>query len=272
MMHQLGPALRKIFKQPAFVVVAIILLTCAVGLNGATHFLQLHFKKLPVPLAMPLNSVPERLGPWVQVSIDQTIAHEMQEVLGTDKYVFRDYGDSRLISAKEMDAFKDKTPSERLLLLQNLQLKNPSAVVNVSLTYYTGLVDTVAHIPDRCYIADGFEPTSYKVEAWSALHGRPGDQQVRYIVFEDQTPNRGAVPKNVAYFFNCNGKYENDPIGVRKSLASLFEKYGYYMKIEVQTLELKPDDGAKVMNEFLTHALPDIEKCLPDWQKVHAAH
>jgi|ERR1700733_1580418 len=271
-MQQFTQALRRILTQPAFVVVAIILLVCAVGLNGATQFLQLHFKKLPVPLARPLNDVPQKIGPWVQVSIDQTITHEFEEVLGTDKYVFRDYVDSRIVSAKQIAEFKDKSPEERMLLLQQLQMNNPAAVVNMSLTYYTGLVDTVAHIPDRCYIADGFEPTTYQVEPWAALRGRPGDQQVRFIVFEDQTPNRGAVKKNVAYFFHCNGKYENDPIGVRKSLASLLEKYGYYMKIELQTIELKPQEGARVMNDFLTDALPEIEKCLPDWQKVKTDH
>jgi hypothetical protein len=271
-MQQVTQSLKRIFAQPAFVVVAIILLVCAVGLNGATQFLQLHFKKLPVPLARPLNDVPQRIGPWVQLSIDQTITHEFEEVLGTDKYVFRDYVDSRLVSAKQIEEFKDKTPSQRELLLQQLQMNIPASVVNVSLTYYTGLVDTVAHIPDRCYVADGFEPTSYTVQPWSAMRGRPGDDQVRFIVFEDQTPNRGAVKKNVAYFFHCDGKYENDPIGVRKSLASLFEKYGYYMKIEVQTIQLKPDEGAKVMNSFLTDALPEIEKCLPDWQKISGGH
>jgi hypothetical protein len=271
-MQAFNESLKRVLKQPAFLVVTIILLVCAVGLNGATRFLQIHFKKLPVPLARPLNSVPAKIGPWVQVSMDQTITHEFEEVLGTDKYVFRDYVDSRLIDAKELAEFKDKTPVERELLLQHLQMNTPAAVVNVSLTYYTGLVDTVAHIPDRCYIADGFEPTTYKVEPWSALNGKPGDDQVRFIVFEDQTPNRGAVKKNVAYFFHCDGKYENDPIAVRKNLAGLFEKYGYYMKIELQTIELKPEDGAKVMNGFLTDALPEIEKCLPDWQKVSAAH
>ena len=43
--------------------------------------------------------------------------------------------------------------------------KNPKAVVNLGLTYYTGLVDTVAHIPDRCYIADGYEART-KYDVW----------------------------------------------------------------------------------------------------------
>ena len=28
----------------------------------------------------------------------------------------------------------------------------------MSVTYYTGMVDTVAHVPERCVTADGYEP------------------------------------------------------------------------------------------------------------------
>jgi hypothetical protein len=267
-MRQLIQSFLRLLKQPAFVIVATILFLSAVGLNGATQFLHLHFKKLPVELSRPLNSFPQQVGPWVQVSIDEPIAHEMQDVLGTDKYVFRDYVDSRLVDAKTIAEFADKTPSQRMLLMQKLQQAMPAAVVNLALTYYTGMVDTVAHIPDRCYIADGFEPTNYAVEPWTAMRGRIGSQNVRYIVFEDEAPNRHAVPRDVGYFFNCNGQYMDDHIAVRKSLASLVEKYGYYMKIEVQTIGLSHDGGAKTLNDFLTSAMPEIEKCLPDWQKT----
>ena len=271
-MQYFTKALLRILKQPAFVIVTLVLLVSAVGLNGATQYLHLHFKKQAVPLARPLNSFPEQIGAWAQVSIDEPIAHEMQEVLGTDKYIFRDYVDTRIADAKTLAQFKDKTPSQRLLMMQQLQMTKPAAVVNLGLTYYTGLVDTVAHIPDRCYIADGYEPTIYSVEPWSALRGREGNQNVRYIVFEDQAPNRHSFPRNVAYFFHCNGEFQNDHIAVRKSLASLFEKYGYYMKVEVQTIGLSRDAGAKTLNDFLTGAVPEIEKCLPDWQKTKSQH
>jgi hypothetical protein len=72
----------------------------------------------------------------------------------------------------------------------------------------------------------------------------------------------------VAYFFHSNGQYINDPVGVRKSLANLRQRYGYYMKVEVQTLALPADQSQRVMNEFLTWILPEIEKSLPDWQKL----
>lgn len=268
-MQNILPSLRRIFRQPAFLVVVAVLLIAAVGLNGATQFLQLHFKKLPVPLSRPLTEVVAKMGPWQQVSIDEALSHEFQEALATDNYVFRDYVDTRLITDKEIAQFKDKTPQERKRLLLELQLKKPQAVINMGLTYYTGLVDTVAHVPDRCYIADGYEPSRYDVVEWDALKNRTGDHKVRFIVFEDSVPGR-SVAKNVAYFFHCDGQYLNDPIGVRKSLASLTQRYGYYMKVELQTVTLKPDEASRVMNDFLTTSLPEIEKCLPDWAKLNA--
>lgn len=271
-MQRLLLSLRRVLSQRAFLVVTAILLLAAVGLNGATQYMQLHFKKLPVPPARPLTEVPDKLGPWLQVSIDEAMDRDFQDALATDKYVFRDYVDTRLVTPSELEQFKDKLPRERKALVAALQMKKPQAVVNVGLTYYTGLVDTVAHIPDRCYIADGYEPTKYDVVSWPALKDRKGDHKLRSIVFEDQTPGRQSVPRNVVYFFHCNGEYINDPIGVRKRLAYLFEKYGYYMKIEVQTFVLKPDESDRVLNDFLTHALPEVEKSLPDWDKLTAAH
>jgi hypothetical protein len=29
-------------------------------------------------------------------------------------------------------------------------------------------------------------------------------------------------------------------------------------------------DSAKVLSDFLSNALPEIHKCMPDWQKEHA--
>jgi hypothetical protein len=237
--------------------------------------MKLSFKKVAVPLSRPLADVPEKLGPWVQVSLDETLGHEMQEALATDKYVFRSYVDSRVVSKADLDKFQGKSSKECNELLAAIQAKHPEAVINLGLTYYTGLVDTVAHIPDRCYIADGFEPTAYDVVTWNSIKDRPGDHQLRFIVFEDTTPGRNreqqSLKRNVAYFFHCNGGYVNDPIGVRKKLAYLFEKYGYYMKVEVQTLNIPSADAARVMDDFLSNLLPESEKCLPDWAALHAA-
>lgn len=266
-------ALGRVLRQPAFMVVLVILFVAGAGLNGATGFMKLNFKKQAVPVARPLEDVSGQLGPWKQVSVDVPLDHDMLDALATDKYVFRDFVDTRLVDQKELDQFEGKSRQERRALVSQIQKKNPAAVLNVGLTYYTGLVDTVAHIPDRCYIADGYEPTKYDVVEWDALKSRPGDHKVRFIVFEDSNVGveRRSLKRNVAYFFHCNGEYVNDPIGVRKRMARLFEKYAYYMKIEVQTFTIPADESAKVMNDFLSFLLPESEKCLPDWNTYASA-
>lgn len=266
-------AMKKLMRQPAFVLVAAILLICAISLNAATQFMQLHFQKKAVPLAQDLKTIPSQLGHWVQVSKDEPIEPDMEHVLAATNYLFRDYVDDRKVPASVIDQFKDKTLTERKALLSQVQHEYPDAVLNVGVTYYTGMVDTVAHIPDRCYIADGYEPSSYKILSWDAFDGRPGRDErhddVRFISFEDQVAARHAEARNVGYFFQANGEYTSDPIGVRLRLQNLRERYGYYAKVELMSIS-DPDVSARIMNDFLKPALPEIEKCLPDWKAVQA--
>ncbi|HUB26938.1 MAG TPA: hypothetical protein VL992_16045, partial [Tepidisphaeraceae bacterium] len=161
---------------------------------------------------------------------------------------------------------KDKSSDERHRLLQGIQMKKPQAVVNLGLTYYTGLVDTVAHIPERCYIADGFEPTSTPATpVWTLANGRK--LKVRFINFEDQS-GASRISRSVAYFFQVNGRYEDNPEGVRFSLQNLFAKYGYYAKVELMTLDPSSVESAHTMTAFLSSAMGELEKTLPDWKKV----
>ncbi|HZZ43905.1 MAG TPA: exosortase-associated EpsI family protein [Tepidisphaeraceae bacterium] len=256
----------------SFIIVIVVLGLAAVGLNGATSFMKLYFKKLPVELSMPLVEIPAQLGSWKQMGVDRPMAADIEHVLGTDKYVFRTYADMRVLKPEWVQGLAEAdldTDAEAQQKIGRLRAEYPAAFINMAVTYYTGMVDTVAHIPDRCYVADGYEPTTEpEVLTWDV---KPHDPvTVRYINFEDQTP-RGAENKNVAYFFQVNGAYECDPItGVRLRLQDLRERHGYYAKIEMMN-QLKDQSVAKkAMADFLGASLPDIEKCLPDWKKVKA--
>jgi hypothetical protein len=260
------------WMQPGFVIAVAILAVAAIGLNGAVSALQLHFKKLPVPLKMDLSSLPEKMGDWVQVSKDEPLDKEIQDSLATDHFIFRDYVNTKLVSKQELAFFNGKGSKERKALFTQIQAINPKAAINMGVTYYTGLVDTVAHIPDRCYIADGFEPSEYETPAWNLGSNHLGDKPdspigVRFINFEDQTA-AGRVTRRVAYFFFVNGNYASDPLDVRKSLQNLRYKHGFYSKIELMTILKDHDECQKVMSNFLTAALPEIEKCWPDWNQV----
>lgn len=263
---------QKKWSQPGFLIPVIILGVAAVGLNSAVSALQLHFKKLPVPLKKDLTTIPLQLGDWLQVSKDEPLDKEVQDALATDHFIFRDYVNTKLLSKADLDRFTTLGPLERKVLVNQIQTQQPEAVINMGVTYYTGLVDTVAHIPDRCYIADGFEPSEYETPIWNVgpdrLGKAPGEgMPVRYINFEDQTA-AGRVTRRVAYFFFANGHYESDPLGVRKALQNLRYKHGFYAKVELMALITNHDQCEKVMQNFLTAALPEIEKCLPDWNQV----
>lgn len=279
----------------AYLLTAGVLLIAAMGLHGATQKMQLHFRKQAVPLQRDIRTLPERIGPWVQVSIDQPLSPDIEEVLGTKDYIFRNFVDSRRVSEAEIAAFRDLNINDRAQLLGRIQARDPKAVLYLSVTYYTGMVDTVAHIPDRCFIADGFQPTmfdsphwpipgfvidrdGYHVNAEGYRISEPGERggediglPVRFINFEDQDlRTRSAMSRSVSYFFSVNGRYEANPIGVRKTLQNLFEKHGYYAKVELMTLHRDPAVSASMKQDFLTHALPELEKILPDWSAVRA--
>jgi hypothetical protein len=309
--------------QPAFVVVAAILLLSAIAFNGFVWNLKLHFKKDAVAQPRPFRDIPALMGHWLQVSQDDKLDKETEDVLGTEQYIYRDYiqvdragadlvtfhaegldkyvgttrpsepdaagraaGDAARSSFNlatfdqqvQMinDALKGKTPGERKGLVAALEMQNHSRdVIHLGLTYYTGLVDTVAHIPDRCYIADGYEPSSYPTPpTWKLgpdAAGKYFPLTVRFISFDDSTGSN-RVSKCVAYVFHTNGHYESDPLGVRQTLEDLTERYGYYAKIELMTLGKDTDAASDAMTEFLTAARPQIEACFPDWNKVKQSH
>jgi hypothetical protein len=265
------------FWTPAFTVVAAVLLAAALGLTTATQWMQLYFKKLAVPLAARLDDaergVPKRLGPWVMVSKDEPLDQDLQHSLGTDQYVFRDYVDSRLVSEAEIALFTDKDTDQRRRMVRILEQQKPEAVVRFALTYYTGLADTVAHIPDRCMVADGYEPKNARPESaelGTYADGSPRKITAQFIHFQDQTGN-GREDRNISYFFHVNGQYKSSPREVRIDLQNLFERHGYYAKIELMNAVRDEAQAVALNNDLLLHALPEIERCLPDWKQVKAA-
>ena len=299
----LVPALRRalprVLAQPAFLAAVVLLGVSAVGLNAATEALRLHFRKLPVPLSVPRlddakQGIPTKLGAWVQVSIDEPLDADIQEVLATEEFVFRDYVDTRRVSAADVAWFTGKPGDERGRKLAEIQMRDPAAVVRLAVTYYTGLVDTVPHVPERCYVADGYEPAvepeTRQATLGTTATGAPRAVKYRYLQFQDTT-GAGRVDREVAYLFHVNGAYESSDVGVRARLANLLQRHGYFAKVEVMT-STRTRDAARApaggdatdangtaggpsasvvaFEDLLAAALPEIERCLPDWNAVQA--
>jgi hypothetical protein len=288
-MNRFLPAVKRAFAQPAFVVAVVVLGLCAASLNATVGYFRVKFTKEPVPLRVSSlrEGIPEHLGHWRMISTDHAINPEIEEVLGTPLYVFRDYVDDRKISPAEIDQLRNSAAGDRDALLARLQADNPMAVMRIGVTYYTGGVDTVAHVPERCYVADGFEVTQHQtkhVTLGRYADGTPRSLDYSFLSFEDQTGlgrRVQRVSRNVGYVFHCDGRYLSSANEVRLQLQYLFERYGYYAKVEMMTAAEYPgqleaplatddhNDSTAAMEDFLTSALPEIEKCLPDWQALH---
>jgi hypothetical protein len=278
-----GPVVRGLLRQPRFLVAAGLLLVCAVGFNVAATSLQLHFRKSPVPLPVKaLDDKAEGLpsivgGRWVQISEDRPLNGDVEKALGTKQYLNRIYVD-RLAAHKTESDLKGLDERRAGELVNELQTRQPEAVIHVHMAYYTGLVDTVAHIPDRCMVADGFRPSGYDVKPGPTVYadGKARDLRFRFITFEDTTA-QARVTRNVGYLFKVNGLYTDDPFQVRKNLQDLTATFGYYAKVELMTQQpSKGDDGvgtksARAMTDFLAALMPQVDRCLPDWDKVTGA-
>jgi hypothetical protein len=265
-----APAMDKLrpFRHTTFLIAAAVLLAAAIGLNGSVQFLQLHFKKESVPLRVSFTdpkAMPLVIGPWVQVAREDTLDADMLASLATNEFLFCYYVNSTALGLTPHDVQKmmeGKNVQEQKIILGQLQRRKPTAVLQFTLAYYTGKADTVAHIPERCYVGDGFDPINPATEKWQV-----GDRnlEVRHITFENQTGQRGLY--NVAYFFHTNGHFESDSLRVRATLQNLFARYGYYSKAELMCISSDRNASQQAMADFLNKALPPFEAALPDWSK-----
>ena len=206
----------------------------------------------------------------------------MEAALKTKEYIFRDYVDTAVIGKSETATLIKETGEQREQHVARLRTEYPpQTFIRLGVTFNTGLVDTVTHIPENCYVASGYQPTSWEVKYATCgvlPDGTPRNVSYRYINFEDQT-GADRVGCRVGYLFSVDGQYENSPYAVRTKLQNLFERYGYYAKVEMMTSQPLRDssktssasDAATVaaMNDCLTALLPQLERCLPDWKQLH---
>jgi len=119
------------FFRPVRAVYAVLLVTLVaggLGLRTAMTALDVYLKKESVPLRADLGSIPTTLGSWKKVGEDQVMDAAMVESLGTDRYLTRSYA-------------RGGNPSDGVIVLH--------------VAYYTGMIDTVPHIPERCWGAGG---------------------------------------------------------------------------------------------------------------------
>jgi len=265
----------------ALIVTIVTFVVCAGGSALAVQQLNYVLRKESVPMRESFRTISRDLGGWEAVGEDELLDSVIVEELGTDKYLNRNY----------IKVFGDKT----------VQL-------NLHTVYYTGMIDAVPHVADRCWTAGGGlrmlspVPTNYPLPldrgelTWSDptpsvinpewayprvmtfhpvlntplwVHLPRGDSEFRSAVYlTDHDPD---VRIYGGYVFVANGAFTPSPAGVRLLAFDRMSKYAYYAKIQIQWV----GDESTTEEQFLTYVadlmtalMPEFMRCLPDWPEV----
>ena len=267
------------YARRALVVATLTLGVSAIGFNYAVRMADYYLQKEAVPLKSPLTTIPRTLGDWKAVSKDVPLTAEVEEELGTEDYLDRTYVN------EEVDA--------------------SVGALHVHLTYYTGLIDTVPHIPDRCLVANGWvrqgtpenlpldiDPGLWQLDSgpvnlrtgqpyWMYTYrhritGRPVTVRMPQGEFylrsnEFTIKDNSNVRAHAGYLFLANGETTPHPDKVRSFAFDLKTKQAYYAKIQFAMLT-NPDVGQEQFREavedLLTELLPELMSCIPDWSEV----
>lgn len=268
---------------------AAIVLTCVLLASRAVFYstvksLRVQLMKLPISpqSGLAVNAIPRETTHWIQIGSDQIESSEVVEELGTQNYV------SRMFEEKNAPTGRAK----RALYLH--------------VSYYTGQIDTVPHVPDRCFIGGGMglktamhnvplklddsrwlvdddvpadwagdiftTPTSYYGSGTGKrvrLPYKPRDIHLRMGAFTEAERDETVF---AGYFFIANGQSAASPDQVRLMAFNLTDTYAYYAKIQVTGTTARgihsETDLVESAENLLSEILPDIMLCLPDWVEV----
>lgn len=268
----------------ASVGVAVVLASLGVLFAGSAYIFQRTLKAQGVQLSKKpiypadhrtLGSLPLETKSWRRIGSDHIESKEIEEVLGTTNYISRNY--------------LEKSPPKG---------EEPH-VINLHAAYYTGMIDTVPHVPEVCNVAAGgqllgaprtvhlpLDTTRWtrdvdvpaELGEWYRTRTSDGAQRVRLPQRPDKIAMRvsrferpGGKVQRAGYFFIANGDWVAHAHGVRLLSFRLQEKYAYYMKVQFASTSYDSDEAfAQGAASLLDELLGDLMLCVPDWVEVKA--
>lgn len=112
-----------------------LMMLSAGGISAYIRVKDVHLQKIPIYPAnnRQVASIPTQTPSWRQIGSDELMGAELVETLGTENYVSRNYLRTR-----------DADPKKPI-------------VINFHAAYYTGMIDTVPHVPERCFVGGGLQ-------------------------------------------------------------------------------------------------------------------
>ncbi len=266
----------------ALLAAAMTLAGLRVGFRIAVESANAFLEKRPGPLRAQLTTIPLRLGSWRAESEGAPLTVEIVEELGTDLYIDRWYTQG--------------------------EARPDAPAMSLHITYYTGLIDAVPHVPDRCLVAGGLiaktRPSNLPLDVgdsdwqidpehvnrrtgkpypvltyYDRVTGKPmrvrmpiGGFELRTTEFSSE--EHPSLRVFAGYFFIANGETMPSPVGVRRFAFDLTTQYAYYAKVQFLLAgpgDIGRDDFIEAVSEVLADLLPELMRCLPDWVDVESS-
>lgn len=281
-----SPSLASRLLRGAYITPLVIMIACAIGMGVAIRAYGIHLKKLAIyaPDGRLVNSIPAETPNWIRVGGDRVESKEMIEELGTENYLSRMYIRKNSVGSKKPE------------------------VIDLHIAYYTGMIDTVPHVPDRCFVGGGMVitrggirvPLKLDQTRWSldndvpqdlaghiwkatlvnqygATAGRvrlprdPQNIELRVSEFADDSKDGSQSGKKLyaGYFFIANGGTTPESEMVRLLAFDLKDEYAFYCKVQFTSKTVEsPEELAEQASLLLNDIMPDLMLCIPDWVQV----
>ncbi|GAB5496884.1 MAG: hypothetical protein Phyf2KO_19640 [Phycisphaerales bacterium] len=269
-------------KKPVTGLLIVILFGSALGMGWAINYYKLHLDKLPIypPNNRAVSTLPTETENWVQVGSDEIVSAEILEELGTSNYLTRLY--------------REKNPADG----------EQPRFIELHAAYYTDQIDTVPHVPERCFTGAGIVQTEASREIpmnlsqtgwlvdeeastdaatiytartsskWSSVRGKRvrlprGIEDVRLRASTYHNP--GGDELYAGYFFIANGGVAASAEDVRLLAFDLGNDYAFYLKVQFNSQGVSShEEFAELSAELLNDVLADLMLCVPDWVEVQA--
>ena len=143
------------------IVAGAIMAGSTLGISAYIKFADLHMQKIPI---YPENNrqvaaIPTETERWIRLGSDNISSSEIVETLGTENYVSRTY------TRKDTQGTKDRV------------------LMELHAAYYTGMIDTVPHVPERCFVGGGMQQSESSrnitleldTSSWRVDHSVPSE-------------------------------------------------------------------------------------------------
>lgn len=265
-------------------VALVILGVSALSLGAYINARQIQLTKKPIhaPGDLKFSAMPFRVPGWERRGTDKLVDGETLRELGTTNYLTRTYA--------QTDPPEGERPRR----------------VSLHMAYYTGTIDTVPHVPERCMVGAGweivrsqqitdmpitFDSTDSSLNLVRDTYVDPSYGTV-WLKRDPDTGRRVRLPLGIedlrmsvtqfrssddsyrlyaGYFFIANGRVYATANDVRLNAYKLENEYAYYAKIQFSSTDVESaEELARLAGDFLDASFHEIMRLLPDWVEVEA--